>query len=84
MHTIPASRLVDWSDRGSAPPVDEALRALSYGRLWDVDTGHDGHDSIAIGDDADEALAAVCEHAEITPERAMTRGWTVTRVDAID
>lgn len=46
---------------GAAPPLRETAEASATGRLWRVDTGTSGADSLCVADSAAEALADVYE-----------------------
>lgn len=69
--------------RGAAPTLRECVRAVGRGQLWDIDTGISGHDSIGAEEDAETAMAVVCDHAEITSDEARRRGWSVRAVGSI-
>lgn len=86
--TITADHLARLARTGHALPLDEARAAAAEGRLWAVDTGSDGEDSVLDADTADEALDAVamhCRGSDYDPDVDLreTRGWSVARVAAI-
>lgn len=79
------------SREGRAPELDVVLAAARAGRLYVVDTKNAGEDAILVGDDADDVLAEVAEHArehdsEEHPEGegraawARESGWTAERI----
>lgn len=74
--------------RGYAPTPKECIEAAREGRLYDVDTGDDGEDSLVIADDTDDALAEVAlakgddayEHEEGAVAWATEHKWSAERV----
>ncbi len=59
--TMDVSTWWDYFKGGAAPPLQETVEASAAGRLWRVDTGNCGEDSLCVADDAAGALADVYE-----------------------
>jgi hypothetical protein len=75
---------------GHAPPVSVALEAARQGRLWEVDTGNAGHDSILDADSGQGAIDVVADHAGyprrlaheggVSVQGSTVRPWTATKI----
>ena len=77
MKTITTDRIERLARAGNAPDLTTARTAAAEGRLWGVDTGNAGFDSVLDSDGAEEALAEVAAFAGLD---SVPPHWTAERL----